>query len=285
VDYLAVVGNIIYNAAQSSVECTSGIDIFEPVNSDTMPGTHIYVAGNFSWSNVDPNPCSGTAPTDGEGIIIDTLDSPSTFSGQVVVDNNILIANGGRGGQVNSSPMAHVYFRHNTAWGNNWDTSEITSGWCGELFIDNASNTEESANLTATNAAAGCGDYPIYAYFVGGGDSSDHIQQNWGYSASGTNTGIASSLGFSYDPSNAFGINPSFANPVAPGAPSCGSTSSVPNCMATVIANFTPRTKAAVGYGYQVPSGKEVYDPLFPQWLCNVNLPVGLVTMGCLTEP
>jgi hypothetical protein len=73
-------------------------------------------------------------------------------------------------------------------------------------------------------------------------------------------------------------------NAKAPGAPSCGSASSVPNCMADVIANFTPTTAAAKAYGYQIPISGNMYDPLFPQWLCNVNLPAGLVTMGCLAQ-
>jgi len=42
--------------------------------------------------------------------------------------------------------------------------------------------------------------------------------------------------------------------------------------MATVIANFKPTTAAAQPYGYQVPSTVPNSDPLFPQWLCNVNL-------------
>lgn len=46
---------------------------------------------------------------------------------------------------------------------------------------------------------------------------------------------------------------------------------------------FTPTNAAAKTYGYQVPISAQVYDPLFPLWLCNVNLPTGLVTMGCLT--
>ena len=40
----------------------------------------------------------------------------------------------------------------------------------------------------------------------------------------------------------------------------------------------------ASAYGYQVPSTDTVSDPLFPQWLCNVNLPSGLVTMGCASS-
>jgi hypothetical protein len=54
--------------------------------------------------------------------------------------------------------------------------------------------------------------------------------------------------------------------------------------MATVITNFRPTNQATWGYGYQIPSSTQTYDPLFPQWLCNVNLPAGLVTMGCKAE-
>ncbi len=67
VDYVAIIGNIAYNGAQDNANCYSGIDIVVPVNSDTLPGTHYYIAGNFSWGNVDPNPCGGRLPTDGQG--------------------------------------------------------------------------------------------------------------------------------------------------------------------------------------------------------------------------
>jgi hypothetical protein len=106
-----------------------------------------------------------------------------------------------------------------------------------------------------------------------------------GWAASGTYGDISNSAGFSYGPNNLFGTNPSFANATAPGAPNCSSASSVPNCMATVIADFAPTASGGSAYGYQVPTAAPVYDPLFPQWLCNVNLPSGLVTIGCLGVP
>ena len=56
VDYVAIIGNIAYNGAQDNAECYSGIDIVVPVNSDTLPGTHMYIAGNFVWGNVIPIP-------------------------------------------------------------------------------------------------------------------------------------------------------------------------------------------------------------------------------------
>jgi hypothetical protein len=288
-DYIAIVGNIAYNAAAGS-NCYSGISVYKPIEYDSLPGTHIYIAGNFSFGNINTNPCGGGAPTDAEGITLDTLDgsqsSLTPYAAQVMVDNNMMLNNGGRGFQVfnNSNgigPFAHVYVRYNTLWGNNADTNE-TNNLCGEMLIHIAINVEEFRNLAATNATYGCGGYPLYAYYVANADGSSHVHSDVGWAASGTYSQISSNLGFSYGPSNLFGTNPSFVNATAPGAPSCGSASSVPNCMATVIANFTPTTTAAVGYGYQIPSTAQSYDPLFPQWLCNVNLPTGLVTMGCL---
>ncbi|MGA8671898.1 MAG: choice-of-anchor D domain-containing protein [Terracidiphilus sp.] len=284
VDYLAIVGNIAYNGAQSTSSCTSGIDIVEPVNSDSAPGTHIYIAGNFTWGNVDHNPCAGGPPTDGEGIVLDTLNSPSTYSGQILVDNNISIANGGRGFNVYQSPAAQIYERHNTFWGNNTDSNQNDPA-CGESVITNSSNTQTFLNLSATNATDGCGGNPIYDYFVYIGDVTDKVYDNFGYAASGTNSGATNSPGFSYGPNNLFGANPQFVNPTAPGAPNCSGYANVPACMAQVIANFTPANAAAQGYGYQVTSSQSIYDPLFPQWLCNVNLPPGLVTVGCNSQP
>ena len=301
VDYIVIVGNIAYNAAQSDATCNNGIDIYQPIQSDAMPGTHIYLAGNFSFGNFDHNPCAGLTPGDGEGITLDTFDGadsglPSSYAAQAVVDNNILAANGGRGLLVGTNndvsgtpPFAHVYFRHNTVWGNNGDlnqTGTSTSDYCGEVLLFATVNTEVFSNLAVTNATNGCGTKQIYAYYVRNSNTTtNHVYQNWGYAASGTNDVVGNSTGFYYGPNNTFGTNPSFANPVPPGAPSCGSKTGVPNCMASVIANFTPTNIAAMGYGYQIPSSAQVYDPLFPQWLCNVNLPSGLVTMGCLTGP
>jgi hypothetical protein len=292
VDYLALVGNIAYKTSgTASYVCGSGFSVNQPVLSDTLPGTHIYLGGNFAWGSFNANPCGGGKPTDGNGIVIDTpagviggVQFP--YQGQIVVDNNLLVANGGRGLEVyansaGTGPFASIYFLHNTMWGNNGDLTQ-NGTYCGEMLLNAAFNTQAFLNLAVTAATTGCGANPIYAYYVGSSaTTTDLIYQNWGYAASGTNAGIANSTGFSYGPINTFGTNPNFAHPVAPGAPNCGGAASVPACMADVIANFTPTN--AAGYGYQTPSTTSVYDPLFPQWLCNVDLPTGLISMGCQT--
>jgi hypothetical protein len=183
----------------------------------------------------------------------------------------------------NSAGSAHaaIYVRHNTLWGNNADLNE-TNNLCGEITINVALNVQVLFNLAATNAANGCGGTPLYAYYIAYGDSTDLVFNNLGWAASGTYSAILSSPGFSYAANNLFGVNPGFVNASVPPAPNCEGASSAPECMAAVIANFKPATPAAIPFGYQVPSATETYDPLFPQWLCNVNLPAGLVTMGCI---
>ncbi|HTZ59272.1 MAG TPA: chitobiase/beta-hexosaminidase C-terminal domain-containing protein [Acidobacteriaceae bacterium] len=293
-DYIAIIGNIAYNAAQNGNECFSGISIYQPIQSDSLPGTHIYIAGNFSYGNVDANPCAGGMPTDGEGLIFDTFDGDQgglpSYAAQAVADNNIFVSNGGRGLQVGnnsigSGPFATIYLRHNTVWGNNGDRNQNTSALCGELSLFRTVNTTATSNLAETNQVTGCGDNPIYAFYVWGGNGTDDVDQNWGYAVSGTtSSGLYNSSGFSFAANNIFGQNPQFPNPVAPPAPSCGGTSNVPACMATVIANFKPANTAAASFGYQPPSSTPVYDPLFPQWLCTASVPTGLVTMGCQAQ-
>jgi hypothetical protein len=290
VDYIAIIGNIAYNGSQGADFCYSGIGVAAPTQVDSLPGTHVFISGNFSYSNFDPSMCHGTAPTDGEGIIFDTW-TANSYTAQGVIDNNVVLSNGGSGIQLTFTGSAPIYIRHNTAWGNNGDMNRV-SGVCGEILM-NGNNigpvrimfSAEYLNLAVTNATNGCGGYPIYAYDMGFGDVTDHIYTTWGYSAAGTNNRAGSSNGFAFGLGNIFGTNANLANPSTPSAPSCGGFANVPACMATVVANFTPTNPAANAFGYQKPLTTNVFDPLFPQWLCNVNLPSGLVTIGCTSMP
>ncbi len=278
VDYYAVVGSIVYNSVQGGAACFSGMNIAAPVESDNLPGTHIYVAGIYDWDNFEPSTCNGGAPTDGEGIILDTLDADS-YSQQVVVENNISFLNGSSGIKVGMTTIAPVYIENNTLYGNNGD-SQIGSGECGEIVSQSADNITATHNLIRTNAT-GCAGGPSYGLFVQSPYAGDVFDNNFVYSPAGNN--IGQSGGFAFGSENIFGTDPTFANaPLAnPGPPSCGTFSNVPSCMASEIANLTPTNITARNYGYQTPGPAPTYDPLFPQWLCNVNLPQGLIPMGC----
>jgi hypothetical protein len=287
VDYVAIIGSIAYNAAQGTNTCTSGISIY-PVASDYASGTHIYVGGSFSYGNLEPNGCGGRTPTDGEGIIFDALDGTQTglppYTQQTVAYNNIVVNNGARGIQngYNSLGSYHagVWLYQNTVWGNLTDPHQSWLG-CGEIAVTRASNTLLYSNLVSTRSATGCGGNPIYAIAVSAGDSSDTVVNNLAYGPNGNNTFLYASGSFGWGSGNQFGTNPNFTNPVNPGAPSCGGTANVPGCMATVIANFKPKTASATYLGYQKPSSTPNSDSLFPRWLCSASLPSGLVTMGC----
>jgi hypothetical protein len=289
VDYLTIVGNIAYNAAQSSAHCYSGIDLFQPIQSDSAAGTHIYIAGNFSYGNFDPYPCAGTLPTDGEGIILDTLDGSeggiaTPFAAQTVVENNFLVGNGGRGFEVQNnlagSQHSHIHSRHNTIVGNNRDTHEVDL-FCGEVLLLDTSDTQIYSNLVVSNSTYGCGGYPVHAFAAYIADASDQVNDNFAYGLSSEPELASSSGAFTYSTTNTLGVSPSFASEATPAAPACTGTANVPSCMSTMISNFTPTASAAAGMGYQAPSSTPISDPLFPQWLCSVKFPAGLITMGC----
>jgi hypothetical protein len=290
-DYIAYIGNIAYNGAQGSTSCASGFSFYQPVLADTLPGTHLYMAGNFAFGNVDPATCNGTAPTDGEGFIIDTPDwsqhsgTNPPYTGQIVVENNLSVFNGGRGIQllnnaVSGSTYAHIYAVNNTVYGNNLFTNNAGNA-CAELYVYSAIQTEVYNNLSMPAAATACSSNPWWAATVLYGSASDFVYKNFLYSAAGHNTVTANSGSFAFGPNNITGTNPVFNNPVAPGAPSCSGYASVPACMASVIANFTSSNAIAASYGRQAPSSSLVFDPLFPSWLCNVTLPTGLISIGC----
>jgi Chitobiase/beta-hexosaminidase C-terminal domain len=288
VDYIAYVGNIAYSSTRGSGNCYSGLNIYQPIASDNNAGTHLYVGGNFSYSNLDPDPCNGTAPTDGEGIILDTLDFSQSggpnYTQQVLVKNNILVNNGGRGIEVfnNSAGPSHapIIITQNTSWGNLTDPNQNSTG-CGEVALETASETQVYGNLVSTRSATGCGVNPIYALSVQTGDFTDVVNSNFAFGYNGNNTYLANSGTFAYGPNNILGMNPNFSNATVPAAPNCQNTSNVPSCMAALVNDFASTAAAATGFGYQAPSSASSPDPLFPQWLCNVNLPPGLVTLGC----
>jgi hypothetical protein len=295
VDYIAIVGNIAYNSAQNSLNCYSGFSIYKPSATDSLAGTHIFIAGNFSYGNVDPSTCASSPSTDGDGIILDTFNG-FAYCQQAVVENNIMVANGGHGFEkqgyvTNPSCAALTYVNSNTIWG---DLSAIaaSTNLCDEWVINEDYSVTGTKNIVQPDTATGCSGHTVVimgAYNTSGTASgarpASAVAGNWiGLYTGATNTYVYNSDGNSFTfGSNTTGTSPSFANAVAPGAPSCGSAANVPACMATVIADFTP-SGGAIGYGYQTPSSGAAFDPLFPQWLCNTNLPAGLIPTGCTTQ-
>jgi hypothetical protein len=281
VDYFVLIGDIAYNAAQQSAECGSGISIFEPTQSDTLAGTHIYVGGNYAWDNFDPSPCAGGTPTDGEGIIFDTFDGNS-YTQQAVMDNNISFLNGSSGFRVDNTTKAPVYIVNNTSYGNNGD-QKLDSYWCGEIALQESSHIHVSDNIAMTKSTTGCGPNLDYAFYVAGGDNTDVVGPDFGFGVGGQNQSINYNFGFYYGSNNIFGVNPEFVNAPSsnPGPPSCSGYTSVASCMAPIVAHFVAKASSASGMGFKALGGTSTTDPLFPSWVCNVNLPSGLIPNHC----
>ena len=296
VDYVEIIGNIAYNAAQNSTNCYSGISIFQPTKSDSAAGTHIYIAGNFSYGNLDPATCAGTAATDGEGGILDTFDwkaaaGSSIYDQQAGMDNNIFVSNGGYGMEAQNyvtNPATHatVFRRNNTLWGNNTSSSRNATPLCAGSMVNVFYGITDTGNIDQETRSLGCATTNTIRAATkwntsNASGSSD--SGNWYVAASGSATSASNGDGntFSYG-TNTIGTDPAFAAPAAPGAPSCTGKASVTDCMATVIANFTPSAVGIAGKGYQPASAVNGSDQAhYPAWVCTSGLPYGLITPNC----
>jgi hypothetical protein len=286
-DYVEILGNIVYQAGKSNANGYAGISVGSPIASDSNTGTHIYVTGNFVWGT-EVNSCC-----DNEGIIFDTISNYS-YAQQIAAENNLTMFNGGGGVTVQGggNQYAPIYLDQNTAVYNNQNTNQ-DNYTCAEILLASDDSTpvaysQAYLNLVDVKSTTStyCNGAPVYGLAIREGTGTDSMYQNFVYSSGGYNTNALSSTGFSFSATNGFGVNPSLSNPVEPSAPSCSSYSTTTACMAAVIANFSPTASAASGFGYQAVSNASNYNPLFPQWLCGVpGLPTGIVTMGCLSAP
>jgi hypothetical protein len=63
-------------------------------------------------------------------------------------------------------------------------------------------------------------------------------------------------------------------------APDCSTATSVPQCLAQLIADFTPRAAGTVGLGYQKP-GACAPNPDWPTWIGPGDVPDGIITKPC----
>jgi hypothetical protein len=131
-DYLTIDGNEIYNNAWYSVNATSGIAMYQNVNTDNNTGYKMYVTNNKVYNNRQYIPwIKNGLITDGNGIIVD--DSQHTqngstlgaYNGRTLIANNITYLNGGSG--IGSHRSEHVDIFNNTAYLNN-QSPEINYG-------------------------------------------------------------------------------------------------------------------------------------------------------------
>jgi hypothetical protein len=269
VDEQAFVGVIAYKAAQGTVQCNSGVSVYEPATADHNSGTHVFVAGVIAISNID-GACNGGAPTDGEGVIFDNWDCSqngcAAYPNQGVMEQVLSIGNGGMGVEVYSNSAASTYITSTTTY-NNIQSANNPYSWIGELLLNSDSGTVISATGNIfVSATATTSHYPIYGCTVGGSNGTVSVSGNVCYNIAASNQTELSSgnTGFSFGTNVT--TNPNFVSPSIPGAPNCSTSATVIACLSTVITGFVPQASGAVGLGYHAP-GPCAPDAYFPPWL------------------
>ena len=110
-DYILIEGNRIERTSFRNIYNTSAISLFEIRDYDDAPGFHNIIRNNICIrnENTGPTPLYGGRLTDGNGIIIDH----HRGTGPILIENNLLVDNGGRG--ISFFKAGHALVRHNTS--------------------------------------------------------------------------------------------------------------------------------------------------------------------------
>lgn len=302
-DMEAVVGAVSYNGSPGTSECGSGLSIIPGATSVSSAGTHVFVAGVFSYKNIDGANCGGSGTTDGEGIIFDSWTcGTAAYPYQGVIEQSVLWANGGPGievfpnhGCTANGDVAVYQIFGNTIYGNFQDTTH--TGNDGELAIQNINPSSGGSytftdNITeATVRTTNGGALPIAGVetwcqtncattVIGQGNNFWQSNPtpsgipistagNWNTTVFFNNVGNTTSWPTQWGTGNTY-VNPNFASPsgLPTGAPSCASYTNTTDCMntgASVYTDMTPSGTAA-GLGY-TPPGACAADSFYPTWL------------------
>lgn len=163
-DYLCIEGNVVYDTSKTSPYGGSAISLCRAFDFDRVDGYHNVVRGNIAYDNelkvVTAIGSGGTGRTitDGNGIIIDSLDHSranplkphyedkngplAPYHGRTLVENNLMYNNGGRG--IHSFRSSNVDVVNNTCYMNQ-KSADVNGGEYTGI---------EGANLTFFNNIA-----------------------------------------------------------------------------------------------------------------------------------
>jgi serralysin len=191
-DYVRFEGNTVHGNSSRSDYGDSGIDLWEMQASDTLPGFHIVIRNNLSYSNVESN-IPASLQTDGEGIILDSFDyadptyGSTPYTQETLVENNVIWANGGRGIEAaGAQPTSHVTIRNNTVFDDNtqqqkYGGAEIVSWGNGNTVANNLvvlgpdAQNGTAANQTTVAIADRCGPSSAGVQITGGSVWSNNL--------------------------------------------------------------------------------------------------------------
>src|SRR5580704_7156149 len=238
-DYVRFEGNTVYNNSSRSDYGDSGIDLWEMQASDTLPGFHIVIRNNLSYSNIESD-IATDLQTDGEGIILDSFDyadptyGSTPYTQETLVENNVIWANGGRGIEAaGAQPTSHVTIRNNTVFNDNtqqqqYGGAEIVSWGNGNSVANNIvilgpdAQNGTAANQTTVAIADRCGPSSAGVQITGGSVWANNLVYSMksGAPLSSSNC-ITTPANYSTIPagSNLMGVDPGLAAETAPAPP------------------------------------------------------------------
>jgi serralysin len=238
-DYVRFEGNTVYNNSSRSDYGDSGIDLWEMQASDALPGFHIVIRNNLSYSNVESD-IPANLQTDGEGIILDSFDyadptyGSTPYAQETLVENNVIWGNGGRGIEASGAqPTSHVTIRNNTVFNDNtqqqqYGGAEIVSWGNGNSVANNIvilgpdAQNGTAANQTTVAIADRCGPSSAGVQITGGSVWANNLVYSMksGAPLSSSNC-ITTPANYSTIPagSNLVGVDPHLAAETAPAAP------------------------------------------------------------------
>jgi len=191
-DYVRFEGNTVHDNSSRSDYGDSGIDLWEMQGSDTLPGFHIVIRNNLSYSNVESG-IPTNLQTDGEGIILDSFDyadptyGTTPYAQETLVENNVVWRNGGRGIEAaGAQPTSHVTIRNNTLFDDDtqqqqYGGSEIVSWGNGNSIANNLvilgpdAQNGTAANQTTVAIADRCGPSSAGVQITGGSVWSNNL--------------------------------------------------------------------------------------------------------------
>jgi serralysin len=261
-DYVRFEGNTVFNNSSRSDYGDSGIDLWEMQASDTLPGFHIVVRNNLSYSNVEAD-IATDLQTDGEGIILDSFDyadstyGTTPYAQESLVENNVIWGNGGRGIEASGGqPTSHVTIRNNTVFDDNtqqqqYGGAEIVSWGNGNTVANNVvilgpgAQNGTAANQTTVAIADRCGASSAGVQIAGGSAWENNLVYSMksGAPLSSSNC-ITSPSSYSTIPagSNLMGVDPDLAaeTATAPTAQDFTIGASSPAAHAGTSTDFAP---------------------------------------------
>jgi hypothetical protein len=191
-DYVRFEGNAVYDNSSRSDYGDSGIDLWEMQASDSLPGFHIVIRNNVSYSNVESG-IPANLQTDGEGIILDSFDyadpmyGSTPYAQESLVENNVIWGNGGRGIEAaGAQPTSHVTIRNNTVFDDNtqrqqYGGAEIVSWGNGNAVTNNVvilgpdAKNGTPPNQTTVAIADRCGPSSAGVQITGGSVWANNI--------------------------------------------------------------------------------------------------------------